>query len=1592
MPPEEGYRRARELLHERFGNKFTISQSWVTKVTDGPPIKASQAEAMQDMADDLRGCVETLKAMNVLGEIDSRIRMQKIVGRLPSYLQTSWRKEAVGRMERTGTYPDIEALASFVEKAAREANDPVFGIMDGYQGSQKHEKHEPESRPKKRGASFNVQTGSKPERPPTKETPRQIKMSCHHCGDDHKMSTCTKWKALPPKERLEVVRQNRLCFNCVDWKNHPARWCKKPRDCNVEGCNRKHATALHEALEEEYKEKKPDQLSSRETTTGSEVSSYACLDHVDETSIIALPIVKVKVKVPGQSHYTHTLALLDPGSNKTFCSKGLVEALGATGRSTSLMMRTLMNQNKVDTVELALEVSAVASSGRKKSSVNIPKVLAIPNFPPFDASVPPNSAIQAWNHLKDIKFPLLMDDTSSQVSLLIGQDAPDALLPIEVRQGKSGQPYAMRTRLGWTLNGPFPAASQAKEADSLCNYVDVNEERDDACLLANVENFWKLDTEYALASTEAEMSVEDRAVVDIWNRTIKQVDGHYQMSIPFRQHDMSMPDNKKMAEARLRQLKVKLSKNPEMLERYTENMKDLIAKGHAELVQEPTQDDNVRVWYLPHHGVINQNKPEKLRIVFDCAARYAGTSLNANVMQGPDLMNTLVGVLLRFREGPVAVMADVEAMFHQVKVTPSDRDVLRFLWWENGELDGNLKTYRMTVHLFGGVWCPSCAQFALRRTALDSTQEYDQMTLTTVRECFYVDDCLKSFTNEEDARRLVRELTELLSHGGFRLTKWISNRREVLSCVDKSEQVKEVRSLDLSQSNIPQQRALGVSWDPEEDCLSVNVNLVLKQQTGKFTRRGLLSIMSTVYDPLGFVGPFVLQAKFIFQSECKMEKGWDDELHEENKKMWAAWLEQLVHLQDVRLSRSLVPSAQQPSHAELHHFCDASQQAYGTVTYMRMSFGDSEVHCTFVLAKTKLAPLKQMTIPRLELSAAVLGVKVNSMLMRELRTNITRCVFWTDSLIVLQYIRNRTRRFQTFVANRVALIHDGSSPDQWRFVDGELNPADDASRGLTAEQLVASMRWRHGPGFLWKDEGMWPKTPTVPDTLEQDKEVKKEATSCNIVAAGRGATDQLLEYHSSWFKLKKAVAWIRRFVDWLRAKRLGEKPDKGRLQVEELRSAEKKIVHYVQHQHYDAELKALEKKGTIPHSSSVYSLEPYKGDGGLLRVGGRLTKATSLDEDRKHPALLPRKAHVTKLIVREAHETSSHSGREYVLSLVRKKYWIPKPRSVLDVVLRGCVPCRKLYAQPVQQRMADLIDDRVSPSKPPFSYVGVDCFGPFQVKRGRSVEKRYGCMFTCLTMRAVHIEKLNSLDTSSFMNALVRFIARRGVPDKIRSDNGTNFVGANKELRNAVKQLHNVCLQREIEWEFNPPAASNMGGAWERQIRSARKILAAMLTEHSLDDEKLETLFSEVEAIINGRPLTPLSADPNDLGALTPNHLLLLRGGPEGPPGEFKREDTYGRRWRHIQHLADVFWRRWVDEYLPSIMTRQKWVQPRKNLAPGDLVLIADTGTPRKSWPLGRITKVKIGQDGLARSAEVKTVQGTYVRPTNKICVVLNHC
>ncbi|XP_074653621.1 uncharacterized protein LOC141907778 [Tubulanus polymorphus] len=1088
---------------------------------------------------------------------------------------------------------------------------------------------------------------------------------------------------------------------------------------------------------------------------------------------------------------------------------------------------------------------------------------------------------------------------------------------------------------------------------------------------------------------KTEMSQEDKRALAIMESTVQLTkDGHYEMALPWRHNPPSLPNNRPVATHRLNLLKRKLEKDDSLFSEYVGFIQKMIQSSFCEKIPvgELDRQDGM-VWYLPHHAVYHPQK-KKIRVVFDCSARYHGTSLNDQLLQGPDLTNRLVGVLLRFRQDAVAFMGDIEGMFHQVRVTPEMKDALRFLWWSDCDLSKEPEEYRMQVHLFGASSSPSCSNFALRRSAFDNEDKYDKTTVNTVLQNFYVDDCLKSVCTEDDAIRLLNQLIELLHRSGFRLTQISSNSRRVIESVPESERANTLKDMDFGQqSQLPTERALGMLWHMETDKFLFKVKIKDKP----LTRRGVLSVASSLNDPIGFTAPVTLPVKSLMQELCKMKLGRDDEIPAIYEEKWRSWLAELPKLENIRIGRCFKPTNfGDVCSAQLHHFSDASECGYGAVSYLLLVNEAGEIHCSFIMAKSRVTPLKIITIPRLELAAATVAARLDRLIRNEIGIKVEPSYFWTDSTSVLKYIRNENLRFQVNVANRIAVIRDLTTPDQWFLVNGADNPADDASRGFKVQQLLdGNSRWLTGPAFLSSLESEWPNQPDVEAIPTTDVEVnKKQKYICTLVVTE--AEDPCMMYFqrfSSWTRLKRCIAWILRFKVNL-AGRLNGVKVADPITVRELRQAEKAVLSYVQQLYYSEELAG----GKIKKSSSIIKLDPIMIDG-LLCVGGRLRRSSYSDRV-KHPIILPKSAHILDLIIQEYHEMYGHSGRDHILSVIRAKFWIVNGKSAIWKVLNHCYDCRRRHGKYLENKMADLPEERVTPCESPFTYVGVDFFGPFLVKQLRSQVKRYGCIFTCLSIRAVHIEICRSLDTTSFINGLRRFMARRGTPTGIWSDNGTNFVGGNRELREAIQDwnhdnIHDFLLQKEIEWHFNPPAASHMGGVWERQIRTVRNVLAALMKVQVLDDEGLSTLMCEVEAVINSRPITAVSDDPLDLEALTPNHLLLLRAGSTLPPGIFQARDlTSGNVGARFSTWLMYF----GGDGLGNICHRCSSVRNgfiRNETSVGDLVIVSNEQLPRAQWPLGRVIEVHPGSDGVVRSAKIKTRSSpSLIRPVNK-CVML---
>ena len=1650
---EAGFAEARRLLEARYGDNIRLVDSYLEKVRGWPRVATGDVEALDQFVLFL---TEVMNAMSTvtLGEFDHPSNLRLVVSKLPSYLQDRWMREA-DRLIQGGGAILFSNLVGFLSAEVRVRRSPLFGsrVMES-------------GRREDGGRSANFKVNATQVTQPGMRARR-----CYHCGGGHGLDRCQRMLQRPWSERRRILLRAGLCFGCLG-EGHRARSCDKPLTCEV--CGGRHPSVMHREPNAAARgvagalplaipppvawqgagvgepragamvapsrggEVAPpgggagfvSRGSGRGPSRGGEVapprggagsgsrggvgappsggaivSASLGLRGVDRT---ALPVVAIRLRGPSGREVI-TNGFLDPGSSGSFLTDHLAASLEVQTETTSVTLETVGSGKRRFPTSIARGVHVADVSGGAFHA--LPALLTVPSLPVTQEDRCQSSELRSADHLRDVELAEL----DAPVGILIGSNCAELLVAREVRSPPEGQGglCAVRTVLGWHVMGRVPGTVGSGERLTV-NFLrvqsaadsndDVTMQTSDQCT-EGCQFRAMYERDFGDLSDDREsFSVEEREwLADVRSGTRRDPEGHFEIPLP-KVDFQELPDSFGMAARRLNSLRNRFRSDPEYFDEYRRVIGSLADDGYAVPVSE--RDVTGPVWYMPHHGVREPSK-DKLRVVFDCAARSHGVCLNDLLRKGPVLTNSLLGVLCRFREGPVAFTCDIQSMYHRVRVPEADTNLLRFLWFRDDNPDGELQVWKMRCHVFGAVSSSSVSSFALSRCAEEGRSRYPEAADILLRKT-YVDDALCAVESVDTAVRLTRDLKELCATGAFNMTKFTSGSSQVLKQVPVEDRGKNVKRLDLDKDRLSAESALGLKWSVEKDAFCFQ----FKDKQRPLTRRGVLSTVSSVFDPLGVVSPVTLLGRVLLQKMCALSCAWDDALPETLAAEWQEWLDKARELDLVQLDRCIVGPPGEVRTTQLHVFADASETAYSAVAYLRREVctpeGQTVRFVSFLIGKSLVNPVKFVSVPRLELAAAVLAGRVRKVLERELDTSFDSVHMWTDSMVVLSCIRNRTTRFKTYVANRLAYIHDGTEVAEWSHVPTDANPADVGSRGSSPAGLDP---WLGGPEFLHEDADCWPVEPAVQSAVPACEVRSVPVAMTAIETDHESPWDLLIHHFSSYFRLKRAVAWYRRFLQvlrsgafrrWCMARRRGlrrrERSVETSLTLTDLRVAERAILRHVQKG-------LLEFPGDlcddgpvdVKRGSPLAKLRPEMRDG-LLVVGGRLGRSDCLSVIAKHPVILPRKHHVTRLVIREAHAEVGHGGRDHTFWRLRERFWVLGAGPEIRKLIRSCVICRKVNARPQQQLMADLPVERVSGDTPAFSSVLLDVFGPILVKTGRVEKKRYGLMCVCVVTRGVHIEVLDSLRTDSLINAVRRISARRGQIHQVRSDMGTNMTGADRELREALRELNTrelqrTALERGIDWRFNPPTASHFAGGVERQIRTFRKIWRSMPLQQRVDDESLRTLFCEIESIMNSRPLTYISTSCGEVEPLTPGHLLFLRGSPGPIPGHFREADSLSRRrWRQVQYLAQQFWIRWRREYLLSLQSRQKWTRESRNLAPGDVVLLVDENVQRGQWQMGRIERVLPSLDGLIRKAEVRSGGSLYLRPIAKMVLIRSEC
>ncbi|XP_058817398.1 uncharacterized protein LOC131680706 [Topomyia yanbarensis] len=880
----------------------------------------------------------------------------------------------------------------------------------------------------------------------------------------------------------------------------------------------------------------------------------------------------------------------------------------------------------------------------------------------------------------------------------------------------------------------------------------------------------------------------------------------------------------------------------------------------------------------------------------------------------------------------------------------------------------------------------------LKQLADDERAEFP-IAAKIVKNDFYMDDVLSGADELHDALECQEQLISLLNRGGFQLHKWCANAPQLLQKIPETYREIQVPIEDRSSNEVI--KTLGLLWDPHNDVFlfSIRVN---HEDRDYHTIRTVLSDTAKIYDPLGFLGPVTIRAKVFIQELWANNVNWDEHLTEEQETRWRQFKDELQNINEVRISRRSI--GDKSVAFEIHGFSDASKRAYGACVYLRSLKADNTSEMHLLSSKTRVAPLpkkpgskrgsKPFTIPRAELCGALLLAKLVTTMIESMKLQLNAVTLWCDSQIVLCWLNKSPANLEVFVGNKVREINQLTAHYKWQYINSKENPADLASRGVNALELMKSALWWHGPSTIQNTSDINSQSELVHTSVEE----LRDSVHANVSL--QDCPNELLTRYSDFRKLQRVFAYAIRFINNSRAK---DKTQRvlGSLTVAELRQATQNIIAQTQKEGFSDELKLL-RRG---RAKMLLPLAPFIDQHGMLRVGGRLRHAR-IPFGKKHQLLLPRSHHVTKILIMSLHKEHLHVGPQALLSIVRQRYWPVRAKSVIRQVIKKCVQCFRMHPPEVVQFMGELPAFRVNPSLP-FSTTGVDYAGPFFIRQGvrrMAKVKAYVALFICMSTKAIHLELVSDLTSEAFLAAPQRFVGRRGYPEQILSDNATNFRGAQSQLhelyllfssQQANDAINHFCTAREIQWSFIPPRSPNFGGIWEAGVKAAKSHLKIILRDASLKYEEINTVLVQIEAVLNSRPLTQLSADVNDLSALTPGHFLVGRELVAVPDPNFKEIRLSSlSRWQHLQKLKHDFWIRWSSEYLHELQPRSKWYKNKLILQPGMLIVLKEDNVAPQQWRMGRIKEICPGIDGLVRAVKVKTSTGEVCRGVSKISVL----
>lgn len=1542
------YDSAWKMLEDTYEDERLIIDTHIDALLNLPKMTSENGTELRNLIDTCTKNVDALKNRELpVAGLSEMILINVISKRLDKETRKLWESQLPA--DELPTYAD---MMEFLRERGR-----ILQKMKDYNEARPSAPTKQRGKPEQRtfqGRNF-VQTSS------------QSKDACFCCSSgDHLIYKCDVFQGLSVNDRFSKVKQVGLCFNCLR-RGHRTGDCNSDRTCKT--CKRKHHSLLHE---DKPSAAKP-QASQSTAPVPAAVGEHHEIPAPPQGAVNCATSLMLKQQVLLS---TAEVLVCDSRNNRVAC-----RALLDSGSDSNLICEALARRLKIDMENVNIPISGVNNAETQvkykicaKISSRVNSFNASLDFlvvPTITTNLPLVKVdIRSWT----IPASLPLADPSfhvpEEVQMIIGAELFFELLKGGRMKLADGSPMLVETHLGWIVSGRVKVHQRGPNR-RVCQLSLADEQ-----LNRTLVKFWELET----CHEASPYTPEEQAIESYYKRTFSRDEsGRYTVRLPFNENKSRLGDSMEIARTRFNRL-LRSFVNDDKRIRYTEFMAEYLALGHMIEVHDNPNDG----YFLPHHAVYKEaSSTTKIRVVFDASARTtSGFSLNDALEIGPTVQNDLITILLRFCCFPVALTADIPKMYRQVNVHKDDRKYQRILWLNSKNEVG---TFELTTVTYGCSSAPYLATRTLMQLAKDEAAEFP-LAAQVIEDNSYIDDFLTGANSEEQAIAIYEQLTELLKRGGFGVHKFCTNSDVVRNSIpsELQETLLNVEDADINSAI----KTLGLIWNPNDDYFTFIVSpLDGRVPSTMPTKRSVLSAIGLLFDPCGFIGPVTTTAKLLMQDLWRLKIGWDEELPDDQYQLWTTFREQLPALNKLRKKRCV--TSRDAAVVELHGYSDASKRAYGAVLYTRCISPDGTVNVELVCSKSRVAPLKPTTIPRLEPCGTLLLARLVEKTVAAMKIPFSKVTLHTDSQICLSWMKKSPLALNQFVANRVATVHELTQDYEWSYVRSQDNPADIISRGVLPAELLSMDQWFKGDPALWLQNPVNAEGTICLD----DSELPELKVTAVVSAAVHQDSFLDLTRMSSFRRLQRAWAYALRFIKICRTKvRITSD-----LQTQEIVEATQVILRLVQKEEFKELFDTL--KDNKKKLKQYRGLAPFIDVNGLIRVGGRL-KYSSIPYEGKHQILLPQKHHVTQIIVRQLHEEHFHVGQRGLLSIVRERYWPINARLVIKRIVSKCYVCFRHNPQPVNQFMGNLPNYRITPS-PVFSNTGVDYAGPVYLKesgpgRKRNAYKAYIAVFICLATKAIHIEVVSNLTAESFIAALQRFISRRGMVVNMYSDNATNFVGANHELAELrilfedqahQRKLNDFCTSKAIQWNFIPPRSPHFGGMWEAGVKSVKHHLKRVVGETKLTFEEMATFLAQCEAILNSRPLIPVSEDPNDNEVLTPSHFLIGRSALCIPEPSYS-EQKVGRlnHWQHIQLMKEHFWRRWSAEYLHYLQSRPKWNNDVIKIEIGAMVVLKDDNTPPHQWRIGRIVATHPGQDGVVRVVTVRTTTGEYRRAVSKVC------